>query len=358
MKTFHSYTLTGDELTVTRSHRVPRGGVARVSSRQLVRQGDSIAFSELPERYKLLDISDIFGVPPAEAEYVISKADGDLIERGELLGERKAFFGLDRRRVVAPFDGKILRKTQGKLLLAGISVRQEVLSPAPGYVVDVEPYDYVMIETDCGLVQLIWATGTLTWGSIRVVDRIPAPGTEADFFSMGFEEAIVIIKEPLTEIFLRGVVKSEIRAIVAPSARASLIPFMRKLPITIGLTEGFGSVEMNEEAAAVFRRYDGQRAAFDSADSRNTRPEIIIPIQTENQTANESGYEPVILPGSRVRILQNPDWGKVGTVTELAEQPDALKSGLRLPGAYVKIPAGKTVFVPFANMQQVGKPLE
>jgi len=66
----------------------------------------------------------------------------------------------------------------------------------------------------------------------------------------------------------------------------------------------------------------------------------------------------VILPvfniGQKVRILQNPYWGEIGTLTALPPGQYATHAGLWSPGAEVQTPDGQKIFVPFANLENLG----
>ena len=58
--------------------------------------------------------------------------------------------------------------------------------------------------------------------------------------------------------------------------------------------------------------------------------------------------------GQKVRILQSPYLGEIGTVISVEEGQRRLPSGHWLAGVQVEVDSNETVFVPFANLEHLG----
>lgn len=350
----HSNRVISPGIMIRRRHEVPRGGVASVTPRQTVRKAEKLGYVDKPIEYKLLDVSATFDLAPKEADRLVRLQEDDHVDEGEVIASVKSFLNLNNKTLVSPLEGEIVRKTLGKLLIAGEKERSFLNTVVPGMVLEVEPYEYVTVETACAMLQLIWAEGESAWGTIRLVERMPDLEDDSAQTTLGFSGALVILRESLSREFLLWAKDAKVRAIVAPSMRASLISTVKSIGVSVGLTQAFGTVELGQAFYDLFNRYNGREAAFVPSDSRYRKPEIIIPIEANMATDREGDYKPEIEEGSQVRVLQRPYWGQLGTITEFAIQPEVTNSGMMLPGAFVKLDGGKKIFVPYINLEVVG----
>jgi hypothetical protein len=62
--------------------------------------------------------------------------------------------------------------------------------------------------------------------------------------------------------------------------------------------------------------------------------------------------------GALVRMTRAPLAGVAGRVLQVADMPRTVENGLRLPGAEVQLSSGRTVFVPLANLELVGRSVD
>jgi hypothetical protein len=211
-----------------------------------------------------------------------------------------------------------------------------------------------------------WGTGGLVWGTIKVMDTIPSFNTDLARFNIDHRGAIIAIGSPLTEQFLKEAIEIRVKGIIASSMHSSLAPAAEKAGFPIAITQGFGQIPMSERILGMLNQYNGRELSMDMGqsyvvrDSRENRPEIIIPVsggpvKSEERKPDDRIEQHALTVGERVRILQNPYMGEIGTVTEIPQGPRQIESGLWLPGALIEVAASnKPIFVPFANLQQLG----
>ena len=83
------------------------------------------------------------------------------------------------------------------------------------------------------------------------------------------------------------------------------------------------------------------------------RPEVIIPLPTHTSPAVPRDTE-VFAPGQTVRVRRQPAAGMIGTIEMLPAGFSAFASGLRAPGAQVRMENGQDVLVPLVNLEVVG----
>lgn len=228
----------------------------------------------------------------------------------------------------------------------------------PGKITDIVRGQYIVIETSGAQIQIAWGHGGLRWGTLKVLDEEPSLVTPEDRFNIDHRGTIVAIGSPLTRGFLRGAAEIQVKGVLAPSMHASLIPMVEELPFPVGLTQGFGIYPMSGRILSLLNTYNGREIAIDMgmvSDWREKRPEIIIPLSTQQQGPGDDRNIALELEiGQKVRILQTPYLGEIGTVSELRADHYRLPSGIWSPGAMVEVPAGDTLFIPIANLEQLG----
>jgi hypothetical protein len=343
--------------TIRRRYRIPRGCTPKVLTGQSVKPSDTLAVMEIARRHATIDVAAELRIPAQKVPAALVKGEGDTIDEGEVLASRRRLFR--RRRVTAPFDGRIIRFLNGQLLLESTRDRVEVESTIPGRVTEVDPESHVYVETTGALVQIAWGHGGLTFGTLRVLDETPSLETNPSPFNIDHRGAIVVIGSPLTEELLKAADAIGVRGLIGPSMHAQLVPVWKEMNYPLGLTQGFGHLAMSERILALLNSYNGREAVLDAgqdADWRERRPEIIIPL-TSQQPSGQSTDKPgevAFATGQMVRILQSPYLGEIGTIAAVQEKPQRLPGGHWLGGAHVNVEPDETIFVPFANLEHLG----
>ncbi|HEC24130.1 MAG TPA: hypothetical protein ENI95_14555 [Chloroflexi bacterium] len=340
---------------IRRKQLLPLGGAPRVAKDQSVRVRELIAVTEVPTGHRLINAAAMLRIPPEKLGPYLVKQEGELVEKGEVLASRRVRFRLRPLQVVAPIDGYIRWVGDGRILLEGTREQIEVYSPVPGRVFAVKPEEYIIIESRGAEIQIAWASGDPIWGTLKLMDSEPSLTTETGRFNIDHRGAVVAIGSPLTREFLQEAVDIRVKGLIAPSMHASLIPLVGEAGIPVGLTQGFGHLPMSERIFSLLKTYNGRELALDvrAEDWRETRPAIIIPIDSL-VPPDDQGASQTFKPGSKVRVLQPPYRGEIGTIKAIPETPRRLESGLWLPGAFVEVPSGETVYVPFANLEHLG----
>lgn len=343
---------------IRRFRRLPPTGMPRVSLSQPVKALDIVASAEMPGNFRVIKLDKYLRTDPRHAESCMIKREGDVVQKGEVLASRNISLGMRRLRVTSPIDGRVVRITNGQVIIEGERKNQEIYASVPGRVVAIEVGEHVIVETNAAMIQIAWGYGGLAWGTLKVMDTEPGLTTDAKRFNIDHRGAIVVVGSPITEEFLKAAIDVRVKGLLASSMRSSLLPLFSKVEFPVGLTQGFGVLPMSERVLGLLNTYNGREVSLDmsmSADWRDMRPEIIIPIssgQTAADDRNPDRYE--FKTGQKARILQPPFLGEIGTVTALPAEMRQLESGLWMPGAQVQVSSGETVFVPFANLEYLG----
>ncbi|NDJ34310.1 MAG: hypothetical protein GYB64_06545 [Chloroflexi bacterium] len=348
-----SHSRVSTSATVKREYDIPAGGLSSLTENQSIGALETIADVEFPADFKMVNIGDQLGVSAEEAVEYLLKRVGESVEVGEEIASRQR--GLGRIMVKSPIKGRIARVEKGMVLVEGETEQTDILAIAPGVTVIVEPRRSVVVETTGVIIQAAWGTGKNIWGTLKVLDEIGKAATpDAERFTIDHRGAIIVIGSPATGALMRAAANVGVKALICSSVRASLIPRLpEEVPLVV--TQGFGEAPMDQQLLTLLNTYNGREAAVDmkiQSNWRDIRPEIIIPVASQSMTEHVE-LRPYFEVGHKVRVLQAPYLGEIGTVTALVDEPQELASGLWSPGAEVEIPAVGTAFVAFANMEQL-----
>merc|ERR1711965_264707 len=100
----------------------------------------------------------------------MTKAVGESVSKGEIIGQSKGIFGMFKSEVTAEADGTIesVSSTTGQLMIRGAAIPVQVRAYLGGTVVEVMPKEGCIVENDVLMVQGIFGIGGETAGEIRV----------------------------------------------------------------------------------------------------------------------------------------------------------------------------------------------
>jgi transcription antitermination factor NusG len=82
------------------------------------------------------------------------------------------------------------------------------------------------------------------------------------------------------------------------------------------------------------------------------RPEIIIPEPGE-PIVEEVVHEGALEVGRTVRLIRDPYFGKLATVTELPPEPQVIETEAKVRVVRVRLAEGQEVVVPRANVELI-----
>ena len=182
----HAYT---PGLKIKKSEVVRKVRVLPIEGEVLVNVGDKVDFNtvvartEIPGDADFLHVSEVLGVDPGDVEEFMLKKVGDRFEKGDLLAEYVAFWGLIKKYVHAPFSGYVenISGLSGQVIVRENNIPIEINSYVKGEVKQVIPKRGAVIETTAAFVQGIFGIGGENHGEIRRhrLDRAVRPGTVA-----------------------------------------------------------------------------------------------------------------------------------------------------------------------------------
>src|SRR4051794_8081795 len=96
-----------DDMLIRRTRRLPLKGEVVARPGDSVEPETVVARTLIPGVMRTVRVGEILGVEPNEVPAALTVREGDAITLGQLLGEKRSFFGLFRAECRAPTRGTI-----------------------------------------------------------------------------------------------------------------------------------------------------------------------------------------------------------------------------------------------------------
>ncbi len=297
---------------------------------------------------------------------------GESVNTGDVLARTKGFFGFFQTEFPSPVTGTIeaVSKVTGQVILRGQPIAVQVLAYLAGTIVEVIPREGVVIESDVALVQGIFGVGGEAYGKICAVVASPDDDLTEAAIKAEHRGCIVIGGRRITGEAVRRAIEVGVAAVVAGGIddhdlREILgydlgvaVTGTEKIGTTIVVTEGFGDIAMARRTFDLLTSHVGREASVNGATQIRAgvlRPEIIIPLpEPLPSSARGNGrVAGALVVGSPIRIIREPNFGALGSVTKLPHQQVLLASESLARVVEVKLADGSAVVVPRANVELI-----
>lgn len=341
-------------VTIRQERLLPRRGEILVRTGDAVAAMDVIGRARVRSRWHCLDLASMLGVTPEAVEAYLMKQPGDTVEKGEIIASRKGGAGLFRRVCKSPAAGVIAAVHAGRMLIEEQSEEVEVRALLRGRVVGIMAGYGAIIETKGALIKAAASIGKSTYGVVKVLSAEPKEPLQVHQIDIGCHGAVAVAGWCADGDALKHVEHMQARGVILGGLDASLCQMAYQLSIPIVITEGYGHIPMNRAAFDLLSRHNGSEIALICPDGEqeNAKPEIIIPLATEETTAPP--LPPSYLQvGQTVRVIRYPYLGHIGRVVALSPLPRRLESGGMYEGVEVELETGETVFLPWMNVEPV-----
>jgi biotin carboxyl carrier protein len=356
----------------------------------LVKVGDAVKARDVVARTYIegdvtpVAVSSQLGVPAGDLASLMLVKQGDAVVAGQPLARSKGIFGIGKKECASPAAGTIesISTTTGQVILRGAPLPVEVKAYVDGRVVEVFPNEGALIETEAAFVQGIFGVGGETVGPIRMACTRHDQPLDATLIKPDMKGAVVVGGARVTAAAVKAAQAAGVAAIVSGGIDDSdlkeilgydlgvAITGTEKIGITIVITEGFGDIAMAERTFALLEgfardgadgtgeRLGGREASVNGATQIRAgvmRPEIVIARRpSDAQPAQGARPEEGALEiGTQVRLIRDPYFGLLGSVSALPSEPAVLGSGSKARVLEVKLGDGRSVTVPRANIELI-----
>jgi hypothetical protein len=360
--------------------KVKRASVVRKTRRLpipgeiLVNEGDTVDFDTIVARTKIpgepnvMKVDEILNVSPEDVPAFMVKKVGDAVERDEVIAKYTPFFGLIKKFARSSMAGTIesISDSSGQVVIRAPPIPVEIKAYVRGTVTKTIPRGGVIIEADAAFIQGIFGISGERHGKLAVVAVSPDDVLTADKISSDQKGKILVGGSLVTNDALKRAVDSGVAGVVTGGIDGGgLSQFLgyemgvaitgeEEIGLTLIITEGFGKMRMSDRTFQLLKEFDGYEAAINGATQIRAgvlRPEIIIPHKSAHSKAEERELARGMVPGTPVRIIGDPYFGKIGTVLVLPVQLKKVETGSDVRVVDVKLEGGEVATVPRANVE-------
>ena len=363
--------------SIKKVRRLPLKGDVLVEVGAVVGPDTIVARALLPGIMQTLKVASHLGVEPADVPASLLVKVGDTVQKGDIIARTKGLWGMFKSEAKSTASGvvELVSPVTGNVGVREAPSPVQVSAYVPGIIKEVLPGEGVVVESTGAFVQGIFGIGGERRAPLQMVSATAqAPLTEADITPDLAGKIIVggsnISGAALQKAADLGVIGIVVGGIIDQDLVTYLgydigvaITGHEKIPLTLVITEGFGTIAMAERTFALLASREGREASLCGATQIRAgviRPEVIIAdvpgeAGSANQAASEIGEDDFSLSkGTPIRIIREPYFGKLATVSALPPQLVKVGSGAEVRVLEARLnDDGEIVTVPRANVEIV-----
>ena len=370
----YSAGLTVTDSIILRKERIlPLKGEVLVKKNAKVKGDDVVAQTLLPGKVVPFNLANKLGVTPAQLLQYIKIKPGDQITKKTVLAENKGLFGLGlfKSEVRSPVDGEVenISAVTGQVLLREPRIPVQVKAFLDGMVTEVIEGEGVVIENKSAYIQGIFGIGDETLGEIKILADTPDDELDAGKIDDSCRDKILVAgsfvpffvidiarKHGVKAIITGGIDDQDIKKLLGYDIGVAITGH-ENVGITIICTEGFGKIKMADKTFNLLKQFDGKKASVHGHTQIRAgviRPEIIIPLDfDENELVSKEASLPVLEIGTLVRIIRQPNFGRIARVTALPEELTMVESETLVRIMEAEFEDGTKISLPRANVEVI-----
>jgi hypothetical protein len=324
-----------------------------------------VACTKLSGNVVPLNIIGNLGVPPGDVERYLKKHPGDSLKQGDIIAQTNGWF---KTTVVSPIEGKFesFSMITGGAILRYPPVPVEITAYINGEVTEIFEKEGVVIETMGALVQGIFGIGGETNGELIKAVEKPSDILTPDIITPEFKDKILIGGSLITCDTLKKAVECGCKGIIVGGIVSKdlndflgynigiVITGSEQKGITLIVTEGFGQMEMAKRTFDLLCANSGKKASINGATQIRAgvlRPEVIIPSDENLIDIAEQAEIKGAKDGSKIRIIREPNFGKIGKIISLPSESRIIETGAKVRVFEIQLENGDKVTLPRANVE-------
>lgn len=352
-------------IRIKKQRKLPIKGEVVVEIGNKVNADTVVACTKLSGNVVPLNIIGNLGVPPGDVERYLKKHPGDSLKQGDIIAQTNGWF---KTTVVSPIEGKFesFSMITGGAILRYPPVPVEITAYINGEVTEIFEKEGVVIETMGALVQGIFGIGGETNGELIKAVKKPSDILTPDIITSEFKDKILIGGSLITCDTLKKAVECGCKGIIVGGIVSKdlndflgynigiVITGSEQKGITLIVTEGFGQMEMAKRTFDLLCANSGKKASINGATQIRAgvlRPEVIIPSDENLIDIAEQVEIKGAKDGSKIRIIREPNFGKIGKIISLPSESRIIETGARVRVFEIQLENGDKVTLPRANVE-------
>ncbi|MCA9391904.1 KOW motif-containing protein [candidate division WWE3 bacterium] len=295
---------------------------------ELVRPESILATTWYKSGFRTFNLGNLFKLPPEKLDAIIKRTVGSRVYQGDVIAQRKEFFGLRERTFKSPLTGDIVNydKESTRLTLQYLPHEVKVVSGVFGKIVDIIPQKNIAIGTVVDAVYGIVTFGTDREGSLLEIGYPDIPLQEDQITEKAAGKIIFGGTKVSIEVLYKALAMG-VKAIITGGIdyqdylqlRSSKGRF-EDVGISVVATEGFIIGPMYSAVYEKLKEAEHRHVFLHS--QKNV---VVLPLPNskiasldsinlrEGRLAKHRGYG-ILIPGQTVRVLSGDNVGQYGVV--------------------------------------------
>lgn len=366
-------------LMVTENIVLKKERVLPLKGQVLVKKGDFVqaetvvAETLLPGKVVPFNLANKLGVAPAQLPNFIKVKPGDKITTNTVLAETKGLFGLGimKNEVRSPINGEVesISTITGQILLREPKIPVQVKAFIDGMVTEIIPEEGVIIQNKSAYAQGIFGVGGETVGELMVIAESPESEITPAQITDACKDKVIVTGQFVSYDVIDAAKKHGVKAIITGGIDDQdlkkllgydlgvAITGHENIGITIVCTEGFGKIAMAKKTFSLLKKFNGHKTSIHGRTQIRAgviRPEIIIPLQfSEEELVPQEPKPPVLEIGTIIRIIRQPNFGKIAKVVALPEELTKVESETLVRVLEAEFEDGTRMIIPRANVEVI-----
>lgn len=359
---------------VLKTRRLPIKGEVLVNEGDTVEPDTVVARALLPGILQTVRAAQILGIEPKQLPEVVKIKEGDPVEKDQVLAETKGFLGLFKGSCKSPIKGtvELISPVTGHIGVREPPTVIDVHAYVQGRVVKVLPNEGAVVETQGAFIQGIFGVGGERRGELKMLVSHPDEVLTAGHISSDVAGKILVGGSAVEkDAFVKAGELGAVGIVVGGMRDTDLISYLgydigvaitgtEDIPLTIILTEGFGTIRMANRTFRLLQSLEGKTASINGATQIRAgviRPEIIVPLQDPSllPEAPPSVATQQLDIGTPIRVIREPYFGKLGRVVALPPELVEVESGTHARVLKAELEDGTVAVVPRANVEIIAE---
>lgn len=370
----YSAGLTVTDSIILRKERIlPLKGQVLVKKGDKVKAEDVVAETLLPGKVVPFNLANKLGVTPAQLTGYIKIVAGQKITKDTILAENKGLFGtgLFKNEVRSPVEGEVenISSVTGQVLLREPRIPVQVKAFMDGMITEVIEGEGVVIENKSAYIQGIFGIGDETVGELKMLADTPDDELDGAKIDESCRGKIIIAgafvryhvidiarKHGVKAIITGGIDDQDLKKLIGYDIGVAITGH-EKVGITIVCTEGFGKITMAQKTFDLLKAFEGKKTSIHGHTQIRAgviRPEIIIPMDfEESELISKEASMPILEPGTLIRIIRQPHFGRIAKVISLPEELTKVESETMVRILEGEFEDGTRFSMPRANVEVI-----
>ena len=353
--------------TIRRTRRLPLKGEVLVQPGQAVTPETVVARASLPGLMQSVKVAALLGIDAEEMPATLTVQAGDVVEKGQVVAATKAFFGMFKSEAKSPVAGTVetISGVSGNVGVRQAPLPINLTAYLAGTVAETTPGEGVVVQTEGALIQGIFGIGGERVGEIHLVSSAPEDDLTESQITSDLAGKVIVGGANISGAALQRASELGVTGIVVGGIiDKDLIEFLgydigvaitghENITLTLVITEGFGTIAMARRTFELLRSLEGKSASINGATQIRAgviRPEVIVPLP-HSARANAGTEEGSLLVGTPIRLIREPYFGRLATVSALPPKLTVIGSGASVRVLEATLADGSVVTIPRANVE-------